>query len=311
MIRDQAANYMAWLIPILGVSMASLFFALEQTLRLREPDHRFGPLSTRLSFYTVILTLILGVALFAVADALKHIDPRDDLLWWVRYFGRWQDDHTLLTVALIIWLASAFFLFAGCFTRIAAIVAWVTSMSFANSNPYLDNAGDTIRLMLLFYLMLCPSGAALSVDALFAKRQGPVHVHPWPIRLIFVQMIFIYFMNGLYKLFGASWLSGNSLYFVLGDAALSRFSQEQLAIPFEITRMMTWSVLAWEASFPLLVLFKWPRRFALIMGVMFHLGIFATMELGGFVPYALCMYLPLAPWEKLRREPDLPPPEPG
>jgi hypothetical protein len=59
---------------------------------------------------------------------------------------------------------------------------------------------------------------------------------------------------------------------------------------------MTWSVLIWEVSFPLLVLWKWTRIAALVMGVMFHLGIFATMELGGFVPYALCMYVPLLPW---------------
>ena len=35
---------------------------------------------------------------------------------------------------------------------------------------------------------------------------------------------------------------------------------------------------------------------ALLFLTPFHLGIFATMELGGFVPYALCMYLPLLPW---------------
>jgi len=159
-------------------------------------------------------------------------------------------------------------------------------------------------LILLFYLMLCPCGAVLSVDALFKKRAGPVYVHPWPLRLIFVQMIFIYFVNGLYKLFGASWLEGDSLHYVLGDLALTRFSQLQAPIPHRVTQIMTWSVLIWEVSFPVLVLEKWTRRIALVVGVLFHLGIFATMELGGFVPYALCMYLPLVPWERLRRMKD-------
>ncbi len=61
---------------------------------------------------------------------------------------------------------------------------------------------------------------------------------------------------------------------------------------------MTWTVLAWEISFPLLVVMsRWTRVAALLFGVAFHLGIGLTMELGFFAPYALCLYLPLAPWE--------------
>jgi hypothetical protein len=131
-------------------------------------------------------------------------------------------------------------------------------------------------------------------------------VHPWPLRLIFVQMIFIYCMNGIYKIFGDSWMEGNSLYYVLSDASLNRFSPHQLLLlPMMLTRLMTWSVVVWETTFPLLVLWKWSRRVALIFGVLFHLGIFATMELAFFVPYALCMYLPLFPWERWGK-PDVP-----
>src|SRR5262249_8850842 len=38
---------------------------------------------------------------------------------------------------------------------------------------------------------------------------------------------------------------------------------------------------------------------ALCFGVAFHVGIGVSMELGGFVPYMLCLYMPLLPWEKL------------
>ena len=121
------------------------------------------------------------------------------------------------------------------------------------------------------------------------------------LRLIFVQMIFIYFMNGLYKLFGVDWLLGNALYYVLGDVALARFGRATLPIPFFLTQLMTWTVLIWEVTFPLLVLVKWTRIPALILGVFFHLGILAALELGPFSLYALCMYLPLLPWERLSR----------
>ena len=44
-------------------------------------------------------------------------------------------------------------------------------------------------------------------------------------------------------------------------------------------------------------------QFAPIVLVLFHLGILVTMELGGFVPYVLTLYLPLLPWEHWRRRP--------
>ena len=111
-------------------------------------------------------------------------------------------------------------------------------------------------------------------------------------------MTFIYFMNGLYKVTGANWVEGDSLYYVLCDLTLTRFSIAQLPIPFFAAQVSTWLVVAWELTFPVLVIFRRTRWLALLFGALFHLGIFATMELGGFVPYVLCLYLPLLPWDK-------------
>jgi Vitamin K-dependent gamma-carboxylase len=296
MLAAKEVSLLAWIMPLIAFSLACLFFSSEQLMRLLDSEHRVAIKSNMLSFAVPIVAFGFGFWLFMTFDPAAPA-PR-----WGFILQSWQRDEVLLAIAFGIWIVSTAFLLFGCFTRVAAVATWLVSMSFANSNPYLDNAGDTIRLILLFYLMFCPSGAALSIDALFARRKGPVYVYPWPICLIIVQMIFLYFMNGLYKVFGPGWWAGNSLYYVLGDVALSRFSRVQLPISFEITRMLTWTTLAWEVSFPLLVLFKWSRRFALILGVMFHVGIGVTMELGGFVPYALCLYLPLFPWEWFRRD---------
>ena len=101
------------------------------------------------------------------------------------------------------------------------------------------------------------------------RPPGPVYVHPWPICLIFVQMIFMYWINGLSKLFGETWLDGSSLHYVLGDIALTRFSQVAWPIPFYLTCLLSWTVLAWENLFPLLVLFKWPRGWPSAWGCCF------------------------------------------
>ena len=53
--------------------------------------------------------------------------------------------------------------------------------------------------------MLCPCGAAWSLDSWLrrARGRGPgerLYVHPWPLCLLFVQMAMIYFYNGVHKL---------------------------------------------------------------------------------------------------------------
>lgn len=308
MVKANQVDALAWAVPLAGMSLVYLFVAIDLLARLRDPGQRIPWIALAAGFLTTIALLGTGILLAVQPEINKNS-------WWARLLGSWQDDHTLLLAAVIAWIGSAAFLLIGFRTRTAAVIAWLLSMSFANANMRLDNAGDTIRAILLFYLMLCPCGAVWSVDALFRRKpprplspggergdlSGPVYVHPWPICLIFVQMIFMYWMNGLYKLFGETWREGSSLHYVLGDLALTRFSQVAWPMPFFLTRTMTWTVLAWENLFPLLVIFKWPRRVALCVGVMFHLGIFVSLELGPFVPYALCLYLPLIPFEWLDR----------
>jgi hypothetical protein len=197
----------------------------------------------------------------------------------------------LATIALLV----------GSATRLSAVVTWVLSASFAALNRDILNAGDTVRGIVLLYLMLSSCGAVWSVDAWWRRRrpeEGPVYVHPWPLRLLFVQMVVIYFCNGLYKLLGTDWWSGRALYYVLGDLAITRWSYAAVPVPFWLTRLLTWTVLAWEVSFPLLMCWRPARLAALGFGVVFHLALAVGVELGAFSFYMLCLYLPLLPWER-------------
>jgi hypothetical protein len=214
------------------------------------------------------------------------------------------DNPDLLLPAMLIWILAILTLLVGFFTRVSAAVVWVLSVSFARLNPNIDNAGDTIRTIGLFYLMLSPCGTVWSVDARRRGPDAPRLVYPWPLRLLFVQLIFIYFCNGVHKAVGKDWPEGKSLYYVLGDLTLARWSYAQVTVPYWITRALTWLVLGWEVLFPLLIIWRPIRIVALCFGAAFHLGIWVNMELGGFAPYALCLYLPLLPWERwiMRRQ---------
>jgi hypothetical protein len=213
----------------------------------------------------------------------------------------WQTNPGMMRFAIAVWIGAVGLWTIGCATRVANIVAWVMAMSFANVNPYAENAGDTVRNIVLFTLMFAPTGAAWSIDSWRLRRTrdvGPAYVYPWPLALLFLQMTCIYFFNGLYKAGGASWQEGDSLYLALGDVTLTRFSIAQLNPPVWLTRVATYTVLIWELAFPILALFRRTRAIALMFGVGFHLGIGFLMELGSFVPVMLTLYVPFLPWDR-------------
>jgi hypothetical protein len=255
----------------------------------------------------LVLTYLPNLNVFFGGNSLG--DPSIFAFYTSAPYWRWSilkgiEYPAILQAAFWIWATAVFCLMIGLFTRTSAVISWVLSTSFAGLNSCIDNAGDEIRGIILFYLMISPCGAAWSLDRLryrwHSGDSGRIFIHPWVLRLLFIQMTLIYFSNGMFKLMGGTWRSGTSLYYVLSDLTLSRWSYAEIPIPFGITKAVSWIVLAWEAGFPLWVALPWTRRLALCFGVAFHLGIGISMELGFFAPYALCMYLPLVPWERLK-----------
>jgi hypothetical protein len=298
-----------WRIPMAMLGVATLFWCLALWRRIKdEPDD--DPWVWR----WVLLAWLISAAL-AVLGLLKMNAGAEGLplLRWTEL--AWHGEVGPLRAAMVAWVVSIVLLLLGVCTRASAIATWVLSLSFDNLNWYITNAGDQIRGLALFYLMLTPCGAAWSVDRWLARRRsagstapvaGPVYVYPWALRLLFLQMVCIYFCNGLYKVVGPDWQEGASLYYVLCDLPLSRFSYAQLPVPYALTRYLSWSVLVWELSFPVLVLIRWTRPLALLFGVAFHVGIFATLEIGGFAPYMIALYLPLLPWDRWLAKPSRP-----
>jgi hypothetical protein len=257
------------------------------------------------------------------------------------------DDPTDMRLLMVVWVAFSVLLLVGLFSRVSALAAWAISGSVALFNSSVDNAGDMIRTLTLFYLIISPCGGVWAVDAWIRRRyrwsfgdagretvglhrrdmplREPFYIYPWALCLLFVQMMLIYACNGLYKAGGDTWHDGSSLHYVLGDLTLARFSYAMLPLPYRLTQWMTWSVLWWELLVApvmlvpwrtladlvqrvrwgglhhLHVLLRWNRAIFLIFGVLFHVGILLGMEIGGFAPYMLCLYLPLVPWERWRR----------
>lgn len=202
-------------------------------------------------------------------------------------------------VCLALWIVSAVLIVAGWRTRLAALVAFAMSISFYNTNFFLHNSGDRLRHFLLLLLIFAPTDFAWRLGRRANGTSEPICVSGWPARLMLIQLCAMYFMNGFYKLFGRMWWDGSVMHYLCHDYAWARWSA--LAMPIWTTQLLAWGTLLWETGFPLWILLRRTRTIALLVGVFFHALTFFHLEIAAFPIYALCLYLPLAPWERLGR----------
>ncbi len=216
----------------------------------------------------------------------------------------------------VVWIVALVCVIVGCFTRVACFVAWLMTLSFNMRAYFTLNGGDDVAVMLLFYLMLAPAGAAWSVDSLrrHAKRfrqpasgfespaprqpPPPAMIAPWAVRLMQIQLVLVYFLNGINKLnmveadgrWSNDYIDGVAVYWAMNDLTLTRWSFAQFPMPLIASKLLSWATLVFEIGFPLFVLVRRLRPVLLIGGVLFHLGIFVTMEIAWFGQMTLCYY---------------------
>lgn len=204
-------------------------------------------------------------------------------------------------VLLGAWAVAAAGLLVGCRPRLAAVVCWVSAVSFTQANLYLHNGGDQLKLIVLLMLVFLPTDGCWALRRHPAARSaaGPILVQPWPIRLLMVQLAVMYFMNGYYKAMGPQWRDGSVMYFVAHSPSWAHFSPDYLPLPDWAWRGLAWATVVWELLFPLLVAMPLTRAATLWIGVFFHVGTLVHLEVGLFPMYALCYYVPLLPWERI------------
>jgi hypothetical protein len=205
--------------------------------------------------------------------------------------------------AVVIWAIAALFLVVGFVARISAMIAWVIAVSMASINPYATNAGDAVRTIILFFLMLSPCSAVWSIDAFLRRDRddtSAVYVHPWALRLLFLQLVVIYFCNGLHKnIPGSDWWTGETVYAIIANLGFARLPYNLVPVPYVVTQFLTWAIFFFELGFPVWIAIPRTRTAALVVGAAFHIGLAVFMELIMFPAYMLCLYLPLVPWERV------------
>ena len=211
----------------------------------------------------------------------------------------------LVYVVFVVTLIAAACLIVGFRTRLAAVLVFVGVLSFERRNPFMFNAGDVLVRNLAFYLMLAPSGVALSIDAWrrgratfweFAKRA------PWALRLIQVQLSVVYVATVWAKVRGNDWNDGTAVSYALRLHDLARIgSPDWFATSEVVSNLLTFGTLAVEASLAILIWNRKARPWVLGAGLLMHGMIALNIMVGFFTMAILVAYLAFVPPETLER----------
>jgi uncharacterized membrane protein YphA (DoxX/SURF4 family) len=197
--------------------------------------------------------------------------------------------HAVLGLQLVAALCLA----VGLWTRLSAVVTFLTLVSITNRNPAMTHGGDTVSRLMAFLLIFSHAGKALSVDALLAGAAGPVPVgegmySPWCLRLMQIQVSIIYLRTVYWKLRGKKWRDGTAAYYPTQLVNYRRFELPRWALNGVAIRLATWGTLVLETALGTLI---WVREFrypVLVAGAAFHLmlEVLINLQLFGFVMLA-------------------------
>jgi Vitamin K-dependent gamma-carboxylase len=185
----------------------------------------------------------------------EEIDPRVLYTRGSPIWSIWMHVTDPIGMAIVqcVFVLAAFLCMIGLGTRVTTALTWFASLSYIHRNPQILFGADTMMSVLLLYLTIGPSGAALSVDRLLGRwwrgETGPARP-PQPsvsanvaIRLLQIHVCIVYLMAGLSKLQGPSWWSGSALWYVLANY---EFAPMQFSIYNDILRFVCRNQIAFE-----------------------------------------------------------------
>jgi hypothetical protein len=244
------------------------------------------------------------------------------------WLGGGPEVATALHTAMVLAAVS---LLMGFFTRTSAWVLLLLSAQHALILPWADRGIDMLLRNVLMILGLSAAGRWMSLDAWWTTGRWTGDGEPapaWPRYLMILQLVVMYFTAGVqkYAMHWWPWGEWSSLYVVLHDWAYARFDLRELlrhTLPYRFTQLSTAITMAYQLSYPAVLWLFWlqehPERGGRLgrwavrnhlelvwigLGAIFHLGIFATMQLGIFPSAMLVTYVVFwtpAQWERLLR----------
>jgi len=278
------------------------------------PPHSYALL--RILIGLIGFASLIGLRDLSAFWALDGIVPSDDRGLGLKAFVLSHDLGGVAGQALFVFsLVSFASMTVGFRTGLAVALSLGASLVQIAWNVLpLSGAQATVKVV-LFCLIWADCGAVWSLDAWLAARrrrdsdsQDPPLAVIAPLRLVRFQVAMIYLSTGLWKLFNDHWRDGSALHYVLNNHLYRRYPAGLPTSLDWLATAATYLTLFWELGFAFMLLYRPTRRLALLAGVLIHIGMLATIEIGPFSWVMLATYVAFVdPWNvpalpsKLRR----------
>ncbi len=297
----------------------SLWSRLVERLDHREPATALALFRIALGLsilYTLIPMMtdeVLTLLWVDIADGgFRPLSARD---WLVEALGgpTLQTSWGLSVAAVLAGLL----LVVGLGGRLSAALALVLMMALFSLSPGTGGGHDRLHTNGLWLLVLAPSTATLSLDArLFGaqRRFASTQAVPAWVRYVgVVQLVLVYWSTGLQKV-AQEWMPWGGLsavYYALLSPSWQRWEMGWLGHPlaYLATQVGTATTWLWESLAPVWLLAFWfratrdrpgalrawfnrvdVRGWWALFGVILHLVLWVTMNLGPFSPVTLSFY---------------------
>ncbi|HEY6959222.1 MAG TPA: HTTM domain-containing protein [Candidatus Limnocylindria bacterium] len=222
----------------------------------------------------------------------------------------YADRFTLLDVAGTWWQVAVFWAAAlmvgalltiGWRSRTMSFLAFIVVTSFSWRDPLILDGSDIVFRVVPLWLAFTECGARWSLDAVARRRRGePARVAgpALPVRILELQIAWIYLSTGIDKLSGQLWPQGVATYYALQlEHTFGRPWAYPIATDLVFAQAMSWGTLGVELLF--LPLAMVPARLTRVLAAAgaagLHLGILTLMNVGNFpviMLSALVLFLP-------------------
>ena len=264
---------------------------------------------TTIDIFPDLAILVGPDGIFAEASASRGVR----LARWT-YFDHIPTIEGMYVVHGLALVANILFMI-GYKSRTMGFLSVVAHAALYQRNSWFMNGGDRLVREMAFYLCLVPCGARYSVDAWLAARKRtrmglrPEKAPMIPVvalRLIQIQLAFMYAVSGIEKWASGSWQRGSAVYYSLSTDNYSR--SDWMVSPlldtrlgYDITQIGTIVTLYWECWFWALVLWRPTRWLALGVGVLLHGGIHVGLMVAFFSFASIWGYLAFLPYDWAER----------
>ncbi|MGI9595458.1 MAG: HTTM domain-containing protein [Acidimicrobiales bacterium] len=206
---------------------------------------------------------------------------------------------TLFVVAILAAVAMTI----GWKTRVATVLSWALLVSLHQRYWLLQDLGDDLLVLTLFWVMLAPAGRRWSLDQRRAGTGGsPATICSVVSAGLLLQPAWIMFFAGLSKLRQPVWRDGSAVQVVLEDDIWARrLATVLLGLPW-LLPWLSWMTVAVETIAPLALFVRRLRPLGLAALLSFVVGLGLSIQLG-IIPWvmalALLPFLPVGIWDRV------------